>query len=375
MPRDASGNYTLPAGNPVVTATTISSSWANSTMSDIASALTDSISIATVSGTGILSKSGSGADDIVARTITGTANKITVTNGDGVSGNPTLTIPDAVTLVTPTITGSATVGVDLAVTGTTTTNALTATGNASVGGTLGVTGIATMGQINTPANNLVLNNSKLTLSGSILEANTGIVISPTGAVNASIELGSRTGASQTYFDFHTCGTNVNDFDARILATGGSSGVLGAGTIEITALGGLKVNSSEVYRRNNIISGVSQVAGVPTGGVIEYGSNANGSYVRFADGTQICWFDNYNAGLVNIAAGSIYASADKVWTYPAAFASIPAGSGKERSGPGRTWLGLGTSADASMTQMDLCVFSPVSTAVDALYKLFAIGRWY
>jgi hypothetical protein len=40
-----------------------------------------------------------------ARTITGTANKVAVTNGDGVSGNPTLTIPDAVTLVTPTITG------------------------------------------------------------------------------------------------------------------------------------------------------------------------------------------------------------------------------------------------------------------------------
>lgn len=39
------------------------------------------------------------------RTITGTANKITVTDGDGVAGNPTLTIPNAVTLVTPTVTG------------------------------------------------------------------------------------------------------------------------------------------------------------------------------------------------------------------------------------------------------------------------------
>ena len=35
----AAGVYTLPAGNPVVTATTISSSWANSTLSDIATAL------------------------------------------------------------------------------------------------------------------------------------------------------------------------------------------------------------------------------------------------------------------------------------------------------------------------------------------------
>ena len=45
MPRDISGNYTLPAGNPVVTGTTISSTWANDTLSDIATALTQSLSI------------------------------------------------------------------------------------------------------------------------------------------------------------------------------------------------------------------------------------------------------------------------------------------------------------------------------------------
>ena len=36
MPRDGSGNYTLPAGNPVVDGTTIETTWANPTMSDIA---------------------------------------------------------------------------------------------------------------------------------------------------------------------------------------------------------------------------------------------------------------------------------------------------------------------------------------------------
>jgi hypothetical protein len=43
------------------------------------------------------------ADTFTGRTITGTANKITVSDGSGVGGNPTITIPDTPTLVTPTI--------------------------------------------------------------------------------------------------------------------------------------------------------------------------------------------------------------------------------------------------------------------------------
>lgn len=46
-----------------------------------------------------------------------------------------------------------------------------------------------------------------------------------------------------------------------------------------------------YRNDNILGTVSQTGGVPTGAVIERGSNANGEYVRFADGTQICTNDN------------------------------------------------------------------------------------
>ncbi len=44
MSRNGSGVYSLPAGNPVITGTVISSSWANTTLSDIATALTGSIS-------------------------------------------------------------------------------------------------------------------------------------------------------------------------------------------------------------------------------------------------------------------------------------------------------------------------------------------
>lgn len=43
MPRNSSGTYALPAGNPVVTNTLIQSTWANTTLSDVSTAMTDSL--------------------------------------------------------------------------------------------------------------------------------------------------------------------------------------------------------------------------------------------------------------------------------------------------------------------------------------------
>jgi len=43
MSRNGSGTYNLPAGNPVVTGTTITSAWANNTLTDIANTLTTSV--------------------------------------------------------------------------------------------------------------------------------------------------------------------------------------------------------------------------------------------------------------------------------------------------------------------------------------------
>ncbi len=43
MPRNSSGTYTLPAGNPVIPNTLIETTWANPTLADVASSLTDSL--------------------------------------------------------------------------------------------------------------------------------------------------------------------------------------------------------------------------------------------------------------------------------------------------------------------------------------------
>jgi len=62
MSRDSSGNYTLPSGiNPVVEGTEIEPDWANTTLSDISAALTDS-----------LSRSGKGGMSVPLKLINGT---------------------------------------------------------------------------------------------------------------------------------------------------------------------------------------------------------------------------------------------------------------------------------------------------------------
>lgn len=66
-----------------------------------------------------------------------------------------------------------------------------------------------------------------------------------------------------------------------------------------------------YSRANIVGTVSQSGGVPTGAIIERGSNANGVYTMFADGTMIA---------THTVTSS--ASAGVTWTYPVAFSTAP-----------------------------------------------------
>lgn len=68
---------------------------------------------------------------------------------------------------------------------------------------------------------------------------------------------------------------------------------------------------DLYHAKNVLGTVSQSGGVPTGAIIERGSNANGQYTRFADGTQMCWH--------TLTTSS---SAATTWTFPAAFTAAP-----------------------------------------------------
>ena len=76
MPRNITGNYNLPAGNPVVSGTIIESVWANTTLQDVANELSDS-----------LSRSGSGGMLVPLRVPNGSAGAPTYTfSNDPLSG-------------------------------------------------------------------------------------------------------------------------------------------------------------------------------------------------------------------------------------------------------------------------------------------------
>src|SRR5882724_2951670 len=64
---------------------------------------TDLDAIAGLSTTGLIARTGAGT--ATTRTVTGTANEITLTNGNGVSGNPTISLPTALIFTSKTVTG------------------------------------------------------------------------------------------------------------------------------------------------------------------------------------------------------------------------------------------------------------------------------
>ncbi len=78
----------------------------------------------------------------------------------------------------------------------------------------------------------------------------------------------------------------------------------------------QLDGSQVYARSNILGTVSQSGGVPTGAIIQRGSNANGEFVKYADGTQICLLSS----TVTFASSTILRTSDL--SQPASFAATP-----------------------------------------------------
>jgi hypothetical protein len=82
------------------------------------------------------------------------------------------------------------------------------------------------------------------------------------------------------------------------------------------------NLPGLYTRENVVGTVSQTGGIPTGAIIERGSNSNGTFIKYADGTMICTHEMQNLGPVDTSMGVGSRSARHTWTYPVAFVVAP-----------------------------------------------------
>jgi len=125
--------------------------------------------------------------------------------------------------------------------------------------------------------------------------------------------------------------------------------------------------SDVYKQDNILGTVSESGGVPTGAIIERGSNSNGEFVKYADGTIICMrvvsVDFNNSGFVN-------------FSYPASIVSEMGGS---FAGGARSFRGGDEAERFAVSTLRLR--GAWNFRVNRTYddnqpvRLFAIGRWF
>lgn len=230
MPRNASGIYTLPAGNPVVPGDVIDSAWANSTLSDIATELTNS-----------LSRTGAGGMIAPFRVADGSVSApgLAFLNETNTGLYRASAGTYAVSILGVNTATFSTVGLTIPV-----GKALTAQGNATVGGTLGITGAATL------SSTLAVTGA-ITATGGVVGNVTGNVTAASGSssfndvvVTGSLDMTAGSSATITGLSTPTNASDaankgyVDTQDAlRLALTGGTlTGALAMSSEKITGLG-------------------------------------------------------------------------------------------------------------------------------------------
>lgn len=221
--RNSVGTYSLPGGNPVVSGTTISSTWANNTLGDLAAEMTNS-----------LDRQGRGAMLAPLKLQSGTAGAPALTfNGDtdtGIyrAGNGDVRMQvDGAQSMQFTPTGTFTPG-------TATSGTLAVTGSSTLTGPVAISGAATLG-------------STLTVAGKSAFTGTATFASPAsfnaGGGAVSLRPG---GADHTYLEFYA------DSDAPSVRSG-YVGYGGAATPDFSIVNLTPGGSLRLVTPNQVIS--------------------------------------------------------------------------------------------------------------------------
>jgi len=123
-----------------------------------------------------------------------------------------------------------------------------------------------------------------------------------------------------------------------------------------------------------------VHGLLSGGFIieDFGSNDNGSWVRWSNGLQICWINNI---IVNLSGVAAWGAVDHRWTFPKEFWGYTAvvdgmarGSGSLTGNVNLTFVGAGTAANNESVIIRVCLMNTTSTQTECYVNLKAVGWW-
>ena len=133
-----------------------------------------------------------------------------------------------------------------------------------------------------------------------------------------------------------------------------------------AVDNTKLDLSETYN----FTAMPQKSGTD---IVSKGSNSNGSYVKFGDGTLICHVaKSTSAQNQGPSAGNFYSSTAGTWTYPLAFSSAPRVIAQVSGGHYNAMSAKAVSINATTT--NYLTMSINSTGNAQGMELFAIGVW-
>jgi hypothetical protein len=150
------------------------------------------------------------------------------------------------------------------------------------------------------------------------------------------------------------------------------------SIVLDGTNGITTLDGDVYAEGNILGTVSQTGGVPTGAIIESGSNANGEFVKYADGTMICYRQSLVLNFVNTGRCS------QTWTFPTAFVGNAPATFVQFSvfsaAPNDTDLGTTKAESATLTSVFISQWRVTGTTNfvsgnTVTTSVTAIGRWF
>jgi hypothetical protein len=333
MPRNASGTYSLPSGNPVVSGTLIEANWANTTLNDIANELTDSLSRSGEGGmlapfrladglqaspgiawlnepsTGFYREGSGEMWGVVGGTqvLQYTAAGVLVPNGRTLTANggisaTTLSTSGAATLASASVTGNLSVGGTLTLTGGLTLNGNVTVGDASTD-TLTINSTITSNLIFTD-NTYDIGASGATRPRHLYLAGNGViggtlgvsgVLTASGGVTGNLT-GNVTGNVTGNISGGTVAGTTGAFSSNV-TVGGTLGVTGAATLSntlavtgaITATGGVLGNVTGDLTGN--------VTGNISGGTVAGSTGAFSSNVTVGGTLGVTGGSTLNGGVV------------------------------------------------------------------------------